>query len=458
MPIRTRTQTQCNTLSVAPRSAAATYTSTPCVQTRQIPLCRPVTGSMTVKRTTGARATSSHDTDELRRRFARSAVRSRSSRNTVHVTPDEIAARPAPKATPGTRARSIGVALSGGGYRAMLYHLGALRRLNEFGLLSVVERFSMVSGGALVGAVLATHWPGLAFGRDGVAARFEDVERDVFAIADRTIDIGAAVKGRIPGTTPGAAVARALRLLIGDHPLTTLPTEPRFTFNSTNLSTGTLFRWAPEYAADYATGMIVRPELPLAEVVAASAAFPPWLSPIRLVVPGTLVDPETRNPILDPPTQLSLTDGGVYDNLGLEPLKSFHTVLSSDGGAALPRAPRLRADPLSQAIRAAFVASENQRRQRRRGLVEEFTTDQRLGALWTINTPIASYPAISELDCPQHAVQQLAQVKTRLRRLPDTIKHRLANWGYASADIAVRCYVEATLPPARSFPYPGGVT
>ena len=37
--------------------------------------------------------------------------------------------------------------LSGGGYRAALFHLGALRRLNELGVLAQVDTFTSVSGG-----------------------------------------------------------------------------------------------------------------------------------------------------------------------------------------------------------------------------------------------------------------------------------------------------------------------
>ena len=50
-----------------------------------------------------------------------------------------------------------------------------------------------------------------------------------------------------------------------------------------------------------------------------------------------------------------------------------------------------------------------------------------------------------------------AKVRTRLKRLPQDLKYRLANWGYASADAAVRSFVEPTLRPPATFPYPGGV-
>lgn len=41
------------------------------------------------------------------------------------------------------------LALSGGGYRAMLFHVGALWRLNELGELGRLTHISSVSGGSI---------------------------------------------------------------------------------------------------------------------------------------------------------------------------------------------------------------------------------------------------------------------------------------------------------------------
>ena len=49
----------------------------------------------------------------------------------------------------------IGLALSGGGLRAALFHLGALWRLNELSLLPAIDRISAVSGGALLAGLVA---------------------------------------------------------------------------------------------------------------------------------------------------------------------------------------------------------------------------------------------------------------------------------------------------------------
>src|SRR5438105_3118924 len=64
-------------------------------------------------------------------------------------------------ALPKTQRRGIGLALSGGGYRAALFHLGGLRRLNELGILQQITTISSVSGGSIMSAHLATRleWP-----------------------------------------------------------------------------------------------------------------------------------------------------------------------------------------------------------------------------------------------------------------------------------------------------------
>ena len=53
---------------------------------------------------------------------------------------------------------SIGLCLSGGGFRASLFHLGVLRYLAEANQLSNVSAISTVSGGSIISAFLATKW------------------------------------------------------------------------------------------------------------------------------------------------------------------------------------------------------------------------------------------------------------------------------------------------------------
>ena len=51
--------------------------------------------------------------------------------------------------------KKIGLALSGGGYRAAAYHIGTLRALHQLGILDKVDVISSVSGGSITAAYYA---------------------------------------------------------------------------------------------------------------------------------------------------------------------------------------------------------------------------------------------------------------------------------------------------------------
>lgn len=78
----------------------------------------------------------------------------------------------------------IGLCLSGGGFRAMLFHLGSFIRLNEFGFLAKLDRVASVSGGSIASGALAVAWNDLTFDSAGVATNFlEMVAAPLLALA-----------------------------------------------------------------------------------------------------------------------------------------------------------------------------------------------------------------------------------------------------------------------------------
>src|SRR6266849_5205019 len=90
----------------------------------------------------------------------------------------------------------VGLCLSGGGYRAMLFHLGALWRLNELGRLPLLDRVSSVSGGSITNGVLGLAWKRLEFDGAGVSLAFGDeVVEPIRRFANQTIDIPAVIGG-----------------------------------------------------------------------------------------------------------------------------------------------------------------------------------------------------------------------------------------------------------------------
>src|SRR5690606_15541513 len=123
--------------------------------------------------------------------------------------------------------------------------------------------------------------------------------------------------------------------LFGEATLQDLPDEPRFVINATNVQSGVLWRFSKPYMRDYRVGKVEKPTITLARAVAASSAFPPVLSPFEMRIDPNSFVPDSGDDLQRPPntSKVFLTDGGVYDNLGLETAwKRCLTVLVSDGG------------------------------------------------------------------------------------------------------------------------------
>jgi NTE family protein len=180
-----------------------------------------------------------------------------------------------------TLREGIALCLSGGGYRAMLFHAGALWRLNEAGYLPRLKRISSVSGGSITAGVLGHRWSQLAFDGSGVATAFEnEVVAPVRRLAGKTVDEAAVVGGvLLPGTVGDRVVKAYDRYLFEGATLQDLPEDsggkaPRFVINATNVQSGVLWRFSRPYMADYRVGMIRSPKLPLASHALPDCARP----------------------------------------------------------------------------------------------------------------------------------------------------------------------------------------
>jgi len=363
----------------------------------------------------------------------------------------------------GRKAPESGVALclSGGGYRAMLFHVGALWRLNQLAYLPELERVSSVSGGSITAATLGRSWHKLKFGDDGVAREFvPQVVGPLRSLAAKTIDLGSVVGGILtPRRTIGDNVTRAYRKrLFGEDTLQNLPDRPRFVINATNMQTGSLWRFSKPYMADHRIGVYPDPDVELAVAVAASSAFPPVLSPVRLSVDPTKYSQTGRGALhmLPYTSEVVLSDGGVYDNLGLETAwKRYTTILVSDGGGQMAPEPGVHGDWARHAVRVNSVIDNQVRSLRKRQAIAGFERGDRTGAYWGIRSRIDRFsPPGGGLPCPPDRTLALAAIKTRLQSMPDDLQERLINWGYAVCDAAMRTHLVSDSPVQPSFPYP----
>jgi NTE family protein len=353
----------------------------------------------------------------------------------------------------------------------MLFHVGSLWRMNEAGLLKPLKRVSSVSGGSITAGLLGLHWSKLDFDEGGVARRFnEEIVAPLRAFADRTFDWKAILAGLVlPGSVADKMVDAYKEHLFGDHTLQDLPSDddgPRFVINATNLQSGVLWRFSRPYAADYRVGRIADPTIALAVAVAASAGFPPLLSPVELEFDdGVVTHNDENRPEEDlhfPPytTRLVLTDGGVYDNLGLETAwKKYRTVFVSDGGGHIGPDEDPAGNWATQLRRVLGVIDSQVRSLRRRQVIGSYRVKdsellRRDGAYWAIWTPIDVHNLADALPCPEDATRALAETPTRLSKLDPIVQERLINWGYAACDAALRRHHLTTLAAPTAFPYP----
>lgn len=350
----------------------------------------------------------------------------------------------------------MALCLSGGGYRAMLFHLGALWRLNELAWLGKLDRISSVSGGSIAAGVLGLHWSKLGVTADAPAPGFPTVVDEVRRMAGVTIDVGSVLKGLFgPGTVSGRVCDAYDKTLFHGATLQDLPDEPRFVFDATNVQSAALFRFSKPYARDWRVGKIDNPRIPLAVAVAASSAFPPVLSPLEL-------EPEKYGCAFEPappyPAKIVLTDGGVYDNLALETAwKECGAVLVSDAGGHAAPEPEPHRDWARHAFRVIAIIDDQVRSLRTRAAIAAFERGDRAGAYFGIRTDIRNYGLADALPCPLPQTTALAGTPTRLKALAPDRQEALINWGYAACDAAMRRHVDASLRAPAGFPYTRGV-
>lgn len=252
----------------------------------------------------------------------------------------------------------IGLALSGGGARAMAFHLGCLRALNDLGILGRVRILSTVSGGSVIGALYAAHdEPFSAFEARVRSVLERGLARPTIRTAFTTTE---GAKALLCWVTVGPAnlllVALTWLLWLGSLLLparwrprwrmetwhlpfrrfasrTTIlrkavdsalftgkklrdlqKSRPFLVINAAELRTGSAFYFTARDSGSWRLGRLSSSAVSLAHAVTASAAYPMLLPALDEELPFDKRDGTRRA------ERVTLTDGGVYDNLGLAPL------------------------------------------------------------------------------------------------------------------------------------------
>ncbi|CAN5281396.1 patatin-like phospholipase family protein [soil metagenome] len=314
--------------------------------------------------------------------------------------------------------------LSGGGFRATLFHLGVIQRLNELGVLAQLSTITSVSGGSILNGMLAAKWSRLRIDSHGVYSNLiEEIAHPLreFCSKDLRTPIllgtrlnpanwGVLVRDgfSVPANFLAGGYERLYKCRLSDAPQPGIG-GPRFVFCATNVSTGACwhFHGGPQgRMGDFYVGYCDAGYVRISDAVGASSAFPPGFSAFRLRLPKgsqiSRIDPwgeeravsAKRGSNMRAATMRTvlLTDGGVYDNLAVEPVwNRYRTLLVSDAGRPFLSVSRSVQSVLARLKRAADISMEQVGAVRKRWLVDDFVAKRRTGAIWTLHTRLEDF-------------------------------------------------------------------
>ncbi len=378
-----------------------------------------------------------------------------------------------------TEDSTLGLALSGGGFRAAFFHVGVLARLAERDLLRRVAVISTVSGGSIIGAFYylkvkqlleGRRADALQPGREALIRIVGEIEYEFVVAVQANMRMltfasrhdNARMLRRERTTTQRLArmfgehfydplSVTGLPVCLGDLPISVVDQRgdiitPRLILNSTVLNTGALWqftgdglgevmstyeqhdpggaRWfsfgdgKPGTGADRSLASIG-----LGEAVAASCCVPGLFDPLELSGPfgGSAGNAAT----------VSLVDGGVFDNQGLVSLldAGCTQVICSDASDLLKRQDTPTYGVLSVAMRANEILMDRVRSK----VLDGFA---RLGEgnYHLIHTADETGSVIFPV-APERVMDALAGIRTDLDSFSDLEATSLMYFGYGLAGL-----------------------
>ena len=380
---------------------------------------------------------------------------------------------------------NIALALSGGGYRATVFHLGVMARLAEQDALEQVSVLSTVSGGSLC--------IGLVHGLNGMRWPTSQEYQNNIAIEARRIltstDLQKELITRVLGSfwTLFGSRAGALSALIQEKwgisaKVSELPETPRWLINATCYETGKNWRFEKRRMGDYLFGYSRdTSQVALSDAMAASAGFPGGIGALQLdtsqkkwykytsgSAPALAESLGTSKvePITPVFPKVHLWDGGAYDNHGLEGVHDFISgwqlgieflIVSDAAGRAKPEAYHMGPKAIGRLMTGIMM--DQVRSLRARAIIERFINHKDKGAfLQTGNTCEKiirsarrdSGLSKAEIDAEvarmvpgclsEDDAKKAAEMATVIRKLSQEEYERLFRHGYEVADVTLYAY------------------
>jgi NTE family protein len=259
--------------------------------------------------------------------------------------------------------QKICLALSGGGFRAALFHVGVIAALRKLGRLNDVSVLTCVSGGSIIGAYVCLHWnefTGTDAQFDAAVSKFLEITR---------MDVRGRIVRRLPRRRQQGLERWLNKVLYSGALMSSVDqgSLPTLVLNATDMKHGTAAafvgaRYFPDVRKQRredgsSTGIHVGP-FPLAAAVACSAAFPAFF-PARELSAKDFAQPRKMFE-----AGASLADGGIYDNLGVQyilglaPKERPEQTIISDAGAPFDYQEGVVGNVLRRAVRSSSIQME----------------------------------------------------------------------------------------------------
>jgi len=363
------------------------------------------------------------------------------------------------------------VCLAGSGFRAALFQLGALRRLNELGLLSCVRSMHAVSGGGIVLGMLATHWSNLEADGRGRLLEFDHYIADpIEQFVSRRLNLKPGVSTRVRPqnwrkllagqfTETDRLVELIQHRLVGRKRLTELEEiGVDFHWHATNLRTGGGWEFSAARVGESLLGFRWPDRTTISEAVAASLIEPAALSPLVFRSNPELFEGGSEDDSILRMRRIALlTDGAMQNPLAIDTsIGSGGTVIVCDGGSMVMPAEDYADWIGNRIVRSLAIQQYRAVELRRRWFVEAIRNQQIEGTYIGLSAHHSDYGLADSTGYSVRVAEQIWQLPSGLERIDREAIPLVSNHGYTIADAAVRRLLSHRLkylPPLR-LPYP----
>ena len=358
--------------------------------------------------------------------------------------------------------------------RAVAFHAGTLRRLAKGGQLENVTKISTVSGGSIFMAAVLTlngnRWPTSAQYLELVYPKLQALVTSTSILSWRTFLLPTRWWNLLFNRARLLASALGRQWGIKGQ-LDQLSHKPEWIINTTCYQTGKNWRFSRAEMGDWVFGRHFKPDFPVADVVAASAAVPYAIGALKFKLPvdgwyQVVGRAEAQGEPKKPSSSaVHLWDGGAYENLGLEPLYKVETgatcdyILVSDASGPVM-------EGKSSLLLAMFrgnlpspklfdIASDQIRSLRSRMIVDAFQRKAARGAIFRMGNSVREVDRKSGRERAKEEYDKFLddgsaavalRYPTNLSAMKETDYTRIARHGFELAEATLSAYCKDLAP------------